>query len=147
MIGKGVRERSQRRQREHSFPHPLSPCFLIWPWFGFHVAVSIACATNRTKLLVVYLWNSANIILVLGPYLCIRIWGTDPPPPPPPLIFRPKWGPKEFFMETGHPPYLRVWDLMSPLGSQHNDLIGVASQALLIGVSWHLRKQCGYYSY
>ena len=36
---------------------------------------------------------------------------------PPPLIFRPNWGPKggKNFMETGPPPYLRIWITGPPL--------------------------------
>ena len=39
-----------------------------------------------------------------------RIQGRGPECPPPPLIFWPKWGPKQIFLETALPPtYLKVW--------------------------------------
>ena len=61
--------------------------FFSWPplsLFCHLTLVQLSCGCinllpappTEPKLLVVYLWNSAKIV-VLGPYLCIRLWGTD----------------------------------------------------------------------
>ena len=147
MIGKGVRERSQRRQRENILF--LTPSLLVLSFdlgSAFIWLYPLPAPPTEPKLLVVYLWNSAKIV-VLGPYLCIRIWGTDH-----------DWPVQKAIVSLpirleGNSKHISS-NLLSSLGSQNKDLIGVASQTLLIdsliGVSWHLHKQCSYwlnYSY